>query len=132
MGTLTSCSFSTGTLRFRPAPIAGAFRGRFQLLDHRNPKNLCFLCRKKSKGKNSFGVIRCFSSNNGRDGDNDSSNDSNLKMAPLEEAEERLSSGGNSQEKAPVSVSSRVPLFCTISLFVCLVIGFSLYLTSTF
>lgn len=109
MGTLTSCSFSTGTLRFRSAPIAGAFRGRFQLLDHRNPKNLCFLCRKKSKGKNSFGVIRCFSSNNGRDGDNDSSNDSNLKMAPLEEAEERLSSGGNSQEKAPVSVSSRPP-----------------------
>lgn len=109
MGTLTSCSFSTATFRFRSRPVGNDFRQRIHLFNITS-KNLCFLCSKKQVSSGSFGRFRCFSTNgNGDKNEGEESSlvkDSNSKTATMpEEAEEEL----DSDKDPPASVSSRPP-----------------------
>lgn len=109
MGTLTSCSFSTATFRFRSRPVGNDFRQRIHLFNITS-KNLCFLCSKKQVSSGSFGRFRCFSTNgNGDKNEGEESSlvkDSNSKTATMpEEAEEEL----DSDKDPPAPVSSRPP-----------------------
>lgn len=109
MGTLTSCSFSTATFRFRSRPVGNDFRQRIHLFNITS-KNLCFLCSKKQVSSGSFGRFRCFSTNgNGDKNEGEESSlvkDSNSKTATMpEEGEEEL----DSDKDPPAPVSSRPP-----------------------
>ncbi|KAF8398057.1 hypothetical protein HHK36_016983 [Tetracentron sinense] len=110
MGTLTSCSFSTLNFRFRLYPKGGAFREGIQVLERKNSKNICLLCKERSKGKISVRNLpgfTCFSTN-GDNGEEELSKGSNLTTASSEEVEERNSDEFKS-EQTPASISSRPP-----------------------
>ena len=122
MGTLTGCSFSTATIRFRSRPVGNDFRRRVHLYNVAC-KNLCFLCSKNQVSSGSFGRFRCFSSiGNGDNNEEEESSlvkDSNSKTATMaEETKEELDSDKN----PPASVSSRVIIIINF-LFFCFFFG---------
>lgn len=126
MGTLTSCSFSTATFRFRSRPVGNDFRQRIHLFNITS-KNLCFLCSKKQVSSGSFGRFRCFSTNgNGDKNEGEESSlvkDSNSKTATMpEEGEEEL----DSDKDPPAPVSSRVHFIIIIIIYVFFSFGWKL------
>lgn len=109
MGILTSGSFTTLNFRFRLCPISGVFSEKIRLLESKKSKNLCFLCKERSRrvvSERRFDRFTCFTSN-GDEREDNVSKDSNLTTTSSEEVEKRDSDEFKS-EQTPASISSRV------------------------
>ncbi|KAJ7976433.1 Peptidase M50 family protein [Quillaja saponaria] len=87
MGTLTSCSFTPLNFKFRSNPLPRDFRDRIQLHE-----------LKRLKGESSSNTPQ----------------DSNVKTAQPEEAEEKRNNEFNSKESTSPSVTSRPPSVSTV------------------
>lgn len=118
MGTLTSCSFTPVDFKFLSIPRSGAPRGRFRFPELTGSRNSCFLCReisyrlrRKTLYRN-LGRFRCFSVDNGSNGDgesgSDASRDSNAAATTTTEHEEVAEEFNAEKTTPPASVSSRV------------------------
>lgn len=119
MGTLTSCSFTPVDFKFLSIPRSGAPRGRFRFPELTGSRNSCFLCReisyrlrRKTLYRN-LGRFRCFSVDNGSNGDgesgSDASRDSNAAATTTTEHEEAAEEFKAEKTTPPASVSSRPP-----------------------